>query len=121
MNRIITFPPVETFDEGELNEPKKLALKTLEESAELVEAVKSGDREHILEELGDVVQTVCNLIAYSDISDDEIDQMMQDTLQKNIDRGRITVDREEFHEELLDPPEPPVDDGPVETYWSNKY
>ena len=56
MNRIITLPPIETFDDGELKEPKKLALKTLEESAELVEAVKSDDREHIIEELGDVIQ-----------------------------------------------------------------
>ena len=53
MNRIVTLPPIETFDDGELKEPKKLALKTLEESAELVEAVKSDDREHIIEELGD--------------------------------------------------------------------
>lgn len=116
MNRIITLPPIETFDDGELKEPKKLALKTLEESAELVEAVKSDDREHIIEELGDVIQTVCNLIAYSGITDDEIDMMMRDTFQKNVDRGRITTDRTE---ELLDPPEPP--ELPVTTTWDHKY
>lgn len=116
MNRIITLPPIETFDDGELKEPKKLALKTLEESAELVEAVKSDDREHIIEELGDVIQTVCNLIAYSGITDDEIDTMMRDTFQKNVDRGRITTDGTE---ELLDPPEPP--ELPVTTTWDHKY
>lgn len=116
VNRIITLPPIETFDDGELKEPKKLALKTLEESAELVEAVKSDDREHIIEELGDVIQTVCNLIAYSGITDDEIDMMMRDTFQKNVDRGRITTDRTE---ELLDPPEPP--ELPVTTTWDHKY
>lgn len=116
MNRIITLPPIETFDDGELKEPKKLALKTLEESAELVEAVKGGDREHIIEELGDVIQTVCNLIAYSGITDDEIDMMMRDTFQKNVDRGRISSDETD---ELLDPPEPP--ELPVTTTWDHKY
>lgn len=116
MNRIITLPPIETFDDGELKEPKKLALKTLEESAELVEAVKGGDREHIIEELGDVIQTVCNLIAYSGITDDEIDMMMRDTFQKNVDRGRISSDETD---ELLDPPEPP--ELPVTTTWAHKY
>ena len=116
MNRIITLPPIETFDDGELKEPKKLALKTLEESAELVEAVKGGDREHIIEELGDAIQTVCNLIAYSGITDDEIDMMMRDTFQKNVDRGRISSDETD---ELLDPPEPP--ELPVTTTWDHKY
>lgn len=126
MNRIITLPPIETFDDGELKEPKKLALKTLEESAELVEAVKGGDREHIIEELGDVIQTVCNLIAYSEITDDEIDMMMRDTFQKNVDRGRITNDRGDQAgrgmdetEVLLDPPTPP--EPVVTTVWDHKY
>lgn len=126
MNRIITLPPIETFDDGELKEPKKLALKTLEESAELVEAVKGGDREHIIEELGDVIQTVCNLIAYSGIMDDEIDMMMRDTFQKNVDRGRITDDRGDQAgremdetEVLLDPPTPP--EPVVTTVWDHKY
>lgn len=116
MNRTITLPPIETFDDGELKEPKKLALKTLEESAELVEAVKEGDREHIIEELGDVIQTVCNLIAYSGITDDEIDMMMRDTFRKNVDRGRITTDG---NDELPDPPEAP--ELPVTTTWAHKY
>lgn len=116
MNRTITLPPIETFDDGELKEPKKLALKTLEESAELVEAVKGGDREHIIEELGDVIQTVCNLIAYSGITDDEIDMMMRDTFRKNVDRGRITTDG---NDELPDPPEAP--ELPVTTTWAHKY
>ena len=126
MNRIITLPPIETFDDGELKEPKKLALKTLEESAELVEAVKSDDREHIIEELGDVIQTVCNLIAYFGITDDEIDMMMRDTFQKNVDRGRITNDRGDQAgremdepEVLLDPPTPP--EPVVTTVWDHKY
>lgn len=122
MNRTITLPPIETFDDGELKEPKKLALKTLEESAELVEAVKSEDREHITEEIGDVLQTVCNLIAYVGLSDDEIDMMMRDTFQKNVDRGRIHVDGDADETELLDPPAPPqvTKDEPV-TYWNHKY
>ena len=126
MNRIVTLPPIETFDDGELKDPKKLALKTLEESAELVEAVKGGDREHIIEELGDVIQTVCNLIAYSWITDDEIDMMMRDTFQKNVDRGRITNDRgnqagrgTDESEVLLDPPTPP--EPVVTTVWDHKY
>lgn len=122
MNRTITLPPIETFDDGELKEPKKLALKTLEEAAELVEAVKSEDREHITEELGDVLQTVCNLIAYVGLSDDEIDMMMRDTFQKNVDRGRIQVDGDADESELLDPPAPPQveTDAPM-TVWDHKY
>lgn len=111
-NRIVKLPSVESF--GRLTPDKWLALKNLEESAELVEACKqylkasdptdpSGigrefdDHANCLAcfgvnvggELGDVLQTVGNLITAFDITDEELAQSMDDCLVRNQERGRL--------------------------------
>ena len=77
------FPDVEPFKEEALpDDGKKAALKVLEESAELVEAVKawlSSDAivasmtpDHMLEEMGDVLQAVGNLADVLGLDEDHI-------------------------------------------------
>lgn len=93
MNRIVKLPSVESF--GRLTPDKWLLLKTLEESAEMVEAGKrlvKGDakaRRDLLAEWADVLQTLVNVATAFGITDDELTQAMDDCLVHNQERGRL--------------------------------
>lgn len=87
---MIQFPPMETFDDGELNDGKKLAKKILEESAELMVASQHDTREHMLDEFADVLQTLANFYKYSGIADYEIASAIDRCNERNIARGRMT-------------------------------
>lgn len=92
-NRIVKLPSVESF--GRLTPDKWLLLKTLEESAEMVEAGKrlaKGDataRRDLLAEWADVLQTLVNVATAFDITDEELAQAMDDCLVHNQERGRL--------------------------------
>ena len=90
---MIQFPPIQVFDDGELNDGKKLTKKILEEAAELMVASQHDTREHMLDEFADVLQTLANFYGYSGITQREMDAAMERCLQKNIERGRITDPR----------------------------
>ena len=90
---MIQFPPMETFDDGKLDDGKKLAKKVLEESAELMVASQHDTREHMLDEFADVLQTLANFYKYSGITNDEITSAIKRCNEKNIARGRITDPR----------------------------
>lgn len=95
--RAVTFPPVASF--GRLERDKWLAVKTLEEAAELTEAskdwLKASDtdrparREAMLSEYADVLQTLANLAVAYDITDEEIKDAMGKCLERNRARGRM--------------------------------
>lgn len=93
MNRIVKLPSVESF--GRLTPDKWLLLKTLEESAEMVEAGKrlvKGDataRRDLLAEWADVLQTLVNVATAFGITDEELAQAMDDCLVHNQERGRL--------------------------------
>lgn len=79
-----------------LEQDKWLALKNLEESAELVEASKrwlktgsDNDRQDMLSELADVLQTVANLTVTFHITDQELKQAMDACLEQNRAKGRL--------------------------------
>ena len=63
---------METFDDGELDDGKKLAKKILEETAELIASSQHDTRKHMLDEFADVLQKLANFYKYSGITDDEI-------------------------------------------------
>lgn len=92
-NRIVKLPSVESFDR--LTPDKWLLLKTLEEAAEMVEAGKrlvKGDskgRPELISEWADVLQTLANVAAAFDITDEELAQSMDDCLVHNQERGRL--------------------------------
>lgn len=92
-NRIVELPSVESF--GRLTPDKWLLLKTLEESAEMVEAGKrlvKGDataRRDLLAEWADVLQTLVNVATAFGITDEELAQSMDDCLVHNQERGRL--------------------------------
>lgn len=94
LGRTVTFPPIQSF--GRLEQDKWLALKNLEESAELVEASKrwlktgsDNDRQDMLSELADVLQTVANLTVAFHITDQELKQAMDACLERNRAKGRL--------------------------------
>lgn len=92
-NRIVKLPSVESF--SRLTPDKWLLLKTLEESAEMVEAGKrlvKGEakaRRDLLAEWADVLQTLVNVATAFDITDEELAQAMDDCLVRNQERGRL--------------------------------
>lgn len=90
---MIQLPPMKTFDDGELDDGKKLAKKVLEESAELMVASQHDTREHMLDEFADVLQTLVNFYKYSGITNEEIASAIKRCNEKNIARGRITDSR----------------------------
>ena len=51
--------------------------------------VRDQRRQAMLDELADVLQTVGNLIAAFDITDEELAQAMDDCLVRNQERGRL--------------------------------
>ncbi|KAA8828231.1 hypothetical protein EMO91_06880 [Bifidobacterium myosotis] len=90
----MSFPPVRSF--GRLERDKWLAVKTLEEAAELTEAAKrwlksgaAADRRDMLDEYADTLQTLANLAAAMGVSDAEIADAMDDCLERNRERGRL--------------------------------
>lgn len=92
-NRVVKLPSVESF--GRLTPDKWLLLKTLEESAGMVEAGKrlvKGDataRRDLLAEWADVLQTLVNVATAFDITDEELAQAMDGCLVHNQERGRL--------------------------------
>lgn len=62
------------------------AIKVLEESAEVFEAVDSGKRSEIVSECADVIQSVCNLLAGLGVYDLRTDMMLCEA--RNRARGR---------------------------------
>lgn len=99
MARTVSIPPIESF--GRLTQDKWLALKTLEEAAETVEAVKAwlrapeatalkGKRRVEMEdEIADVLQTVANLCTAFDISDFDLKNALQRCCARHYMRGRM--------------------------------
>lgn len=87
---MIQFPPMETFNDSELQDGKKLAKKVLEESAELMVSSQHDTREHMLDEFADVLQTLANFYKYSGITENEITSAIDRCNKKSIDRGRMT-------------------------------
>lgn len=85
----------ETFDAGCTR--REQALKVLEESAELVEAVKNAEQLDWLdpeavkmaeEEAADVVQAVLNLFGMMGYDREGVELAMADCMERNRERGR---------------------------------
>lgn len=68
--------------------PKEQALKVLEESAEFVEAVKSGTLNEALEEMCDILQAIGNFCAVLKINFEELSEAYEGVVAKNTRRGR---------------------------------
>lgn len=79
-------PVIDVFDTGE--EPKGQAMKVMEEAAELVEAVKEGDEEHMRYEAMDVLQALANFCAGLGWSFNELLQAYGQVHKANVERGR---------------------------------
>lgn len=97
----IQLPDVVTFDR--LKSDKPLAIKVLEEAAELSVSVStfvkskafSGQtpenlRTNVLDEIADVCQALGNLVVELEFSENDLNEAMSRCEQRNIDRGRIT-------------------------------
>lgn len=100
------FPEIKKFTPETRIEGKAGAIKVLEEAAELTEAVKDYlklkkrpiqfqissmevyERNHILEEFGDVLQTLANIADILDISEEEIQKGYDFVVSKNTERGK---------------------------------
>lgn len=82
---------------GEYETPKRIPLKVLEESAELVEAskawLKSEDdpeaRHAMLDEMADVLQTVANQCSVFHIGESELRDAVIRCEERNRKRGRM--------------------------------
>lgn len=82
---------------GEYETPKRIPLKVLEESAELVEASKTWlksdndptARQAMLDEIADVLQTVANQCAAFHIGEDELRDAVIRCEERNRKRGRM--------------------------------
>lgn len=70
---------------------KHQALKVLEEASELVEAVKSGDKEHAQEELMDTIQACANLIARQEWTKQELEEAYVHVHESNENKGRYDI------------------------------
>lgn len=90
--------------------PEEVLEKLREETGELEEAMKSGDREAIEDELGDVLFTASNLARKLDLNPEEV---LKKALKKFVDRfekmeERIRQDGKEMRE---------MDISELESYW----
>lgn len=92
---MIQFPPLPIFDDGQLDDGKKLVKKIFQEAASLFMASQYDNREHILDEFADVLQALANFSAYSGITSDELSRALERRLKKNAELGYIT-DAEPF-------------------------
>lgn len=113
----VVIPPIVTFDNGELNDGKKLAVKILEEASELLYASQHQERSDMLSELADVIQTIGNFIEYASVTPEELNTAMEECLKRNVERGHIHISDDE---DLLDPPLPPKNDE-YRTEWDHQY
>lgn len=91
--RQVTFPTLTAFHPDMQRADKAQVVKVLEEAAELSVAVNDyrkgeGSREHMADELADVLQTLANLVDAYQLTDDEIGQAVGRVTEHNRERGR---------------------------------
>lgn len=97
----VRFPIGLAFDSEQIPEGKHAPLKTLEEAAELTEAIKDqlkgqndpeadyeSLRQHSLEEFCDVYQTLVNIAFAFGFSQTEIENTYMKVVRHNNERGR---------------------------------
>lgn len=97
----VHFPVGLAFDSNQIPEGKHAPLKTLEEAAELTEAIKDqlkgqddigvdyeSLRKHSLEEFCDVYQTLVNIAFAFGFSQTEIEDAYMKVVRRNDERGR---------------------------------
>lgn len=97
----VRFPIGLAFDSEQIPEGKHAPLKTLEEAAELTEAIKDqlkgqndpeadyeALRQHSLEEFCDVYQTLVNIAFAFGFSQTEIENTYMKVVRHNDERGR---------------------------------
>lgn len=65
---------------------KKQLLKLAEECLELIEAMLENDREHIKEEIADVMVLASEFKEFYEITDTELIEMMEYKIDRTIDR-----------------------------------
>lgn len=91
--RRVTFPPLTAFHPDMQRADKAQVVKVLEEAAELSVAANDyrkgeGSREHMIDELADVLQTLANLVDAYQLTDDEIAAAVKRVTAHNRERGR---------------------------------
>lgn len=107
----VRFPIGLAFDSEHIPEGKHAPLKTLEEAAELTEAIKDqlkgqddigvdydsymALRQHSLEEFCDVYQTLVNIAFTFGFSQTEIENAYMKVVRRNDERGRYPSDEVE--------------------------
>lgn len=104
----VHFPIGLAFDSEQIPEGKQAPLKTLEEAAELTEAIKNqlkgqndpeadyeALRQHSLEEFCDVYQTLVNIAFGFGFSQTEIEDAYMKVVRRNNERGRYPSDEVE--------------------------
>lgn len=107
----VHFPIGLAFDSEQIPEGKHAPLKTLEEAAELTEAIKDqlkgqndtgvdydaymALRQHSLEEFCDVYQTLVNIAFAFGFSQTEIEDAYMKVVRRNNERGRYPSDEVE--------------------------
>lgn len=97
----VHFPVGLAFDSEQIPEGKRAPLKTLEEAAELTEAIKDqlkgqndpeadyeALRQHSLEEFCDVYQTLVNIAFAFGFSQTEIENTYMKVVHRNDEQGR---------------------------------
>lgn len=92
--RSVAFPSVRSF--GRLEKDKWLAVKTLEEAGELMEAGKRWlkqpsdlNRTDMLDEYADVLQCLANLAVAYDVTNRDISLAVDRCMERNRKRGRM--------------------------------
>lgn len=91
--REVAFPVLSAFHPDMQRADKQQIVKILEETAELSVAANDyrkgeGSREHMADELADVLQTLANFVDAYQLSDDEIAAAVHRVTEHNRERGR---------------------------------
>lgn len=91
--RQVTFPTLTAFHPDMQRADKQQIVKILEETAELSVAANDyrkgeGSREHMADELADVLQTLANFVDAYQLSDDELAAAVERVTAHNRERGR---------------------------------
>ena len=91
--RQVTFPTLTAFHPDMQRADKQQIVKILEETAELSFAANDyrkgeGSREHMADELADVLQTLANFVDAYQLSDDELAAAVKRVTAHNRERGR---------------------------------
>lgn len=91
--RQVTFPTLTAFHPDMQRADKQQIVKILEETAELSVAANDyrkgeGSRDHMTDELADVLQTLANLVDAYQLSDDELAAAVERVTAHNRERGR---------------------------------